>query len=401
MSGKPRVAKRLDRVKESGTVKITDAVQKLRKEGREIVSFSVGEPDFDTPAPVKDAAKRALDANKTHYVSAWGIPELREAIAGKHKRENGIPCEAKDTLVTPAKQGLFYAMLGLVDHGDEVIIPDPAWVSYEQCINLAGGRTTYVPATLETEFRMEPDAVAEAITPRTRMLVVNSPSNPAGGVQSREDMKAFVDLANDHDLWLFSDELYEKILYEGEHVSPASLPGGWERTITLNGLSKSHAMTGWRMGWLVAPNAILKELVKLQQHSLTHNTSFTMDAAVTALTMGAEPVEAMVREFRARRDIMVKGLRGIDGFTVNEPKGAFYVFPRFDFDMDSMRFAEHLLHNAGVAVTPGVEFGPRGERHLRVSYANSQENLRKGLALIERAVKGLPRAARSQRAESR
>ncbi|HWG90001.1 MAG TPA: pyridoxal phosphate-dependent aminotransferase [Candidatus Thermoplasmatota archaeon] len=386
-----KVAQRLSRVKESGTVKITDAVAKLRKEGRDIISWSVGEPDFDTPKPVVESGKKALDNGKTHYVSAWGTPELREAIAQKHRKENGMPCEAKDVMVTPAKQGMFYVIMGLIDHGDEVLLPDPGWVSYEQVINLAGGKTTYVPATLETDFRMTPEAVAERITPKTKMLILNSPSNPAGGVQTREDMKAFVDLARDHNLWLFSDELYEKILYEGEHVSPASLPGGWERTITLNGLSKSHAMTGWRMGWLVAPHELQKELIKLQQHSLTHPAAFTMDAAVTALQMGDAPVKEMVAEFRARRDIIVKGLRDIPGFRLNEPKGAFYVFPRFDFDMTSMQFAEHLLYKAGVATTPGVEFGPRGEGHLRISYATSRENLRKGLERVAASVKDLPR----------
>jgi len=333
-----------------------------------------------------------VDAGRTKYVSAWGTPELREAVADKHRRDNGIPCEAKHVLVTPAKQGMFYAVLGLVDNGDEVLVPDPGWVSYEQVINLAGGKTVHVPATLETDFRMTPEAVQERIVRgKTRMLVVNSPSNPTGGIQTREDMKAFVDLANDYGFTLLSDELYEKILYEGEHVSPAALPGGFDCTITLNGLSKSHAMTGWRLGWLVGPQDVMKELVKLQQHSLTHPAAFTLDAAVTALTMDQTPVREMVREFRARRDLVLAGLRDIPGFTVNEPKGAFYVFPRYDFDLTSMALAEHLLHKAGVATTPGEEFGPRGQGHLRISYANSRENLQKGLVRIAEAVKGLPR----------
>lgn len=386
------IATRLTRVKPSGTVRITDQVQKLRREGADVISFSVGEPDFDTPKPVVEAAKRALDAGHTHYTSAWGIPELREAIAEKSRKENAIPYEASNVLVSPAKQAIMYAIMGLVEKGDEVLLADPAWVSYEPLIELAGGTVVRVPATLDTDFRMTPEAVAERVTPKTKMLILNSPANPTGGVQTPEDIRAFVDLARDHDFWILSDELYEKILYEGENLSPASVSGALDHVLTVNGLSKSHAMTGWRLGWLAGPVDTMKQLVKLQQHSLTHPAAFNQHAAVEALRMDQTPIRDMVAEFRARRDLMVQGLRDIPGFQVNEPKGAFYVFPRFDFRMDSMAFAEHLLKNAHVAVTPGAAFGPLGESHLRVSYANSRENLTKGLERIADAVKGLDRA---------
>jgi len=367
-------------MKESGTVKITDAVGKLRKEGRDIISFSVGEPDFDTPVAAREAAKRALDDGHTHYVSAWGIPELREAIAAKSRAQNGISqAQTANVLVTPAKQAIFYAILGLVEKGDEVLLPDPAWVSYEPLIALAGGKAVHVPATLETEFRMTPEAVAQRVTPRTKMLITNSPSNPTGGVATMDDVKGWTDLARDHDFWLLSDELYEKVLYEGKHHSPASLPGAWERTLTVNGFSKAYAMTGWRMGWLLGDASIMKELVKLQQHSLTHPATYSQWGALEALRMDQAPVHSMVEEFRARRDIMVNGLRSIEGWECNVPKGAFYVFARFHHKLTSMEMAERLLHDAGVAVTPGIEFGPRGEGHVRISYANSRENLQRGL----------------------
>lgn len=378
-------------MKESGTVKITDAVATLRKEGRHVVSFSVGEPDFDTPRPAREAAKRALDEGKTHYVSAWGIPELREAIAEKSRRENDIACEAGNVLVTPAKQAIFYAILGLVEKGDEVLLPDPAWVSYEPLIELAGGKVVRVPATLETEFRMTPEAIAERVTSKTKLLITNSPSNPTGGVATKDDVQGWGDLARDHDFWLMSDELYEKVLYEGAHHSPAALPGMLERTLVVNGFSKAYAMTGWRMGWLLADKPILKRLVKLQQHSLTHPAAYSQYGALEALRMDQRPVQEMLSEFRARRDIVVKGLREIPGWQVNEPKGAFYVFPRFDHQVTSMEMAERLLHDGGVAVTPGIEFGPLGESHLRISYATSRENLRRGLSAIADVCAKLPR----------
>ena len=386
------VASRLSRVKESGTVRITDAVAKLRREGREVISFSVGEPDFPTPQPVVDAMKRALDAAPMgKYGSAWGLPELREAIARKSREENGIAqAQASHVLVTPAKQAIFYAILGLVEEGDEVLLPDPAWVSYEPLVALAGGKVVRVPATLETDFRMTPEAVAERVTPRTKLLVTNSPSNPTGGVATPDDVKGWADLARDHDLWLLSDELYEKVLYEGRHVSPASLPGMWERTLTVNGFSKAYAMTGSRMGWVLGDAPVMKELVKLQQHSLTHPPLYVQQGALEALRMDQKVVADMREEFRARRDLVVQGLREVPGWEVNVPAGAFYVFPRFRHRVDSMEMAERLLHDGGVAVTPGVEFGPLGEGHVRISYATSRDQLRRGLERVREVCAKLP-----------
>lgn len=386
------VADRIGRVKESGTVRITDAVAKLRREGREVISLSVGEPDFETPAPIREAMKAAIDVPaQQKYGSAWGVPELREAIARKCREENGIAqARAANVLVTPAKQAIAYAILAVVDEGDEVILPDPAWVSYEPLVALAGGRVVRVPATLETDFRVTPEALAEKVTSKTKMIVSNSPSNPTGGVATPDDIKGLAEVARDQDCWVLSDELYEKVLYEGEHVSPASLPGMWERTLTVNGWSKAYAMTGSRMGWIAGDAPVMKELIKLQQHSLTHPPLFVQAGALAALQMDQRPVAAMREEFRARRDLVVKALREIPGWECNVPKGAFYVFARFHHKVDSMQMAERLLHEGGVAVTPGVEFGPHGEGHVRMSYANSREDLRRGLERVRDVCAKLP-----------
>jgi aspartate aminotransferase len=342
----------------------------------------VGEPDFPTPAPIRDAIKAAVDvAAQQKYGSAWGVPELREAVAKKSREENGIrDAQAANVLVTPAKQAIAYAILALVDDGDEVLLPDPAWVSYEPLIQLAGGTPVRVPATLETDFRMTPEAIAERVTRKTKMIISNSPSNPTGGVATRDDIEGTCDLARDHDFWILSDELYEKVLYEGEHVSPASL--AWDRTLTVNGWSKAYAMTGSRMGWIVGDAAPMREILKLQQHTITHPPLYVQAGALAALRMDQKPVHDMREEFRARRDLVVAGLRAIPGWECNVPKGAFYVFARFHHNVDSMQMAERLLFDGGVAVTPGVEFGPLGEGHVRISYANSRENLMRGLERI-------------------
>jgi len=377
-------AARVARMHESGTVKITEAAARLRAEGRDIISLSMGEPDFDTPKPACEALKRAVDEGKTRYVSAWGIPPLREAIATKSQRENGIPCSSSNVMVTPAKQAVMYAILGLVEPGDEVIMADPSWVSYAPLVALAGGQCVSVPTHLDEDFRLRPDALSEAVTNKTRLIVHNSPSNPTGAVSTPEDVAGMADIARDHDLWVLSDELYEKIIYDGRHVSPASLDGMAERTLTINGFSKAYAMTGWRMGWMIGPQAIMKQLIKLQQHSITHPAAYSQYGALAALQMDQSSVSQMREAFRQRRDHVVKRLQDMPGWHVNTPPGAFYVFPRYDGDLTSLQAAERLLVEGGVAVTPGSEFGACGESHLRLSYATSLDNLDKALDAIAR-----------------
>ncbi|MEM0449077.1 MAG: pyridoxal phosphate-dependent aminotransferase [Methanomassiliicoccales archaeon] len=380
------VARRMQRVPESGTVRISNLVSNLRSEGTDIINFSVGEPDFDTPDNITQAAIKALQDHFTHYTPSPGIPELRAAVANKSRKENGIPCEAQHVIITPTKHALFMAFLALVDEGDEVILPDPCWGTFEALVLLAGGTPKYVKALPENDYRILPEDVAEAITPKTRMILSNSPSNPLGSVLEESDVKGISDLAKDHDLLLLSDETYEKIIFEGKHHSFAAQPGMFERTITVNGFSKTYAMTGWRLGWVIAPPDITKEINKLQTQSVTNATSFAQVAGVEALLGPQNCVKAMVDEFRARRDLVYQLLSEIPQLSCPRPRGAFYMFPKYSLDMNSEELTMYLLQEAHVAVTPGSTFGPSGEGHIRISYAASTQHLIEGMQRIKEAL---------------
>jgi len=380
------VAERMLRMPESGTVRISNMVSKLKGEGVDIISFSVGEPDFSTPDNICQAAIKAINDHFTHYTPSAGLPELRKAVADKSRKENGIPCDEQHVVITPTKFALFMAFLTMVDEGDEVILPDPAWGTFEACIRLAGGIPRHVTVRAEEDFRMLPEKVAEAITPRTKMILANSPSNPLGSILEKGDVKGISDLAKDHDLLVLSDETYEKIIFEGKHYSFAALPDMFERTITVNGFSKTYAMTGWRLGWVVAPPPIIKEINKLQTQSLTNATSFVQVAGVEALRGPQESVRLMIDEFKARRELVYGYMQSIPKLHCPKPKGAFYMFPKYDIPMNSEDLTMHLLKEAHVAVTPGSTFGPAGEGHIRISYAVSRNDLREGMKRIEHAL---------------
>jgi len=384
-----RFAKRVTSIESSPTVRLGNLVAEMRARGETILSLSVGEPDFPTPSHIVEAAKKALDDGFTKYTPSLGIPELRQAIAEASVKENGIPAKPENVLVSPTKHTLFLACMALLDSGDEAILPDPGWVSYDPMVRLAGARPVPVRAADEEGFVLTPEAVSEAITPRTRVILLNSPSNPAGSVMPRAAVEGIADLARDHDLVVVSDEIYEKILYDGEHVSIASLPGMFDRTVTVNGFSKTYSMTGWRLGWLVAPSPILKEVAKVQEHTVTCATSFAQKAGVAALRGPRAPVDAMVKEFRARRDLIVSELLKSDVLECSLPGGAFYVFPRFDVDLSSAKLSELLLEKAKVAVTPGSAFGSAGEGHQRLSYAASRETILEGVRRIREVVEDL------------
>lgn len=383
-----RLAERMSRVVESGTQKMKRLSEQLKAQGREVISFSVGEPDFDTPRHIRDAAIESINAGFTHYVNAPGIPELRKAVAERAKKENGIPCDEKNVLVTPTKQAIFESIFATVGPGDEVIIPDPCWVSYDPMINLAGGVPVPVVTPEEADFRLLPEDVAEAITPKTKVIMLNSPSNPCGAVSTKEDLRGIADLAKDHDLVVLSDEVYEKIVYDAPHYSIAAFDGMFDRTITVSGFSKTYAMTGWRLGWLIAPKPIFDAVNLIQQHSITHPTSFVQKAGAAALISDQACVKEMVEEFRLRRSLVMEAMKGISQLSCNTPKGAFYVFPRYDVakKMGSEEMAMYLLEHAAVAVTGGGSFGKAGEGHLRISYATSRPKLQKGMAAIKDAL---------------
>ncbi len=372
------MVERLARIKPSATLRISAIAKELAKQGKPVVNMSVGEPDFVTPKHIIDAAIKALNEGRVFYTPTRGIPELLEAIAEKVRDENGIPAEAENVIVTPgAKYAIFEAIMATVERGDEVILLDPSWVSYEPCVLMAEGKPVWVPHA----EGFEDAPIEEYITPKTRMIVINTPNNPLGVVYPRGFLKKVRDLAVDHDLLVLADEIYEKIVFEGEHVSLASLDGMFERTITINGFSKAYSMTGWRLGYAVADEGIIKEMNKIQSHSVSHPTSFVQYAGIAALRGDQSFVRMMVDEFKARRDLLVKGLDEL-GVEYAPPKGAFYLF--MNVGRDGVEFSEEFLKREFVAVTPGEAFGMAYRSWVRVSYATSKSNIEEFLKRLER-----------------
>ena len=380
------VSQRLQAVPASGTIAISNLVSQMKAEGVDIVSFSMGEPDFTTPDNIIEAACQSLRDGFTHYTPSTGIPELRKAIADYTRSNDNVPCDASNVLVTPTKQAIFMTCLAYIDPGDEVILPDPSWVSYEACVRLAGGVPVYIPTTFEEEFVVDPAKIEAAITPRTKMIILNTPTNPTGAVIPESTLRQIADMAMEHNIKVMSDEIYSAIIYEGKHTSIASFPGMFDNTILISGLSKTFAMTGWRLGWAIAPVEDIKNINKLQSHSISCCTSFVQKAAVQALTGPQDSKFEMVKAFKVRRDLALDLIRDIPGVECNTPKGAFYLFPRYNRDIPSAKLAEILLKEGHVAVTPGTAFGPCGEGFFRISYAASEDQIREGISRIRKVL---------------
>jgi len=386
LPGAVRGAKRLDAIPFSDIRRVLERATQLERAGRKILHFEIGRPDFDTPRPIKDAAIKALQDGQVHYSSNYGIPSLRAAIAEKLERDNGLHYRPEDEIIVTvgANEAVGAAFLALLDPGDEVLVPDPAWLHYRWCAQLCGARVVPVPCHADDEFVPDPGLVAGLITPRTRMLVVNTPNNPTGAVYPRAVLESLAELARKHDLLVLSDEIYERMVYGGaQHHSLASLPGMWERTLTVNGLSKAYSMTGWRLGLVAAPKPLSDLMVRVHQYTVSGATTFAQFGAVEAYTGDQGVVDEMVASFDRRRRIIVDGLRTIKGFTCPEPRGAFYAFPSVaGTGRTSAELADLLLEEAGVAVVPGDSFGDTGAGHLRFSYAASDDDLREGVARI-------------------
>jgi aspartate/methionine/tyrosine aminotransferase len=378
----------MSKVPQSGTLKMLDIAKQLEREGRAIIHMEVGEPDFDTPEHIKLAAQDALARGATKYTASAGTPELREAIA-EHLEGNGVQAAAKEVLVTPgAKHAIFCAMAAALDPGDEVIIPSPCW-TYEGIALINGAKPVFIETTQDEEFRLSVEALQEKLTPNTRMLVLNYPNNPTGATTNKKDLRALADLAVDHEFWVLSDEIYDCLTYEGEKMSIASMPNMHERTIYVNGFSKAYAMTGWRLGYSVAPIELTQEIIKIQQASTSCAAAFVQAAGVAALRGPQDCVNEMREEYLKRRDVIVDGLNLIDGFNCIKPKGAFYVFPSIEeLGMKSAELCERILKDAGVASVPGSEFGPYGEHHLRFSYATSMQNIKSALERMNSLMNG-------------
>ena len=390
MNLKHRASKRVVGVQPSATVAVSDKARAMAAQGLDVINLGGGEPDFDTPPHIVDAALEAIRQGHTHYVSSAGLRELRAAIADKLREENGLEFDPDaEIIVTPgAKLALFAAIMATVDEGDEVLILDPAWVSYVPCVQLAGGVAVHVPLSTEDGFRVTDAKLRQKLTPRAKLLILNSPSNPTGRVFTRQELETIAKVALENDLLVLSDEIYEKILYDGhEHISIGSLPDMLDRTIVINGFSKAYAMTGWRLGYVAVKGPLAKEMLKVQQHSATCASSFTQYAGIAALAGPQDAVSLMVEEYRRRRDFITAGLNSLPGISCHQPEGAFYAFPNVSATgMSSIEFADMLLSEVKVAVTPGVAFGDSGEGHIRISFANSTQLLEKAIERMRKVL---------------
>jgi aspartate/methionine/tyrosine aminotransferase len=364
----------------------------LERQGKNIIHLEIGEPDFDTPQNIKEAAVKALYAGYTHYVPAAGIPELREAIAEYISKTRKIPVDPEEVVVTPgAKPIIFFTILACVNPGEEVLYPNPGFPIYESVIKFVGAKPVPIPLKEENDFRIDHEYVKEKITEKTKMIILNSPENPTGGVLTRDDLKLIADcIAERDDLIVLSDEIYSRIIYEGSHESIASLPGMKEKTVILDGFSKTYAMTGWRLGYGVMRKDLAEKITQLMINSNSCTCAFIQMAGIEALKGPQDSVDRMVAEFRKRREIIVEGLNRIKGVTCKKPKGAFYVFPNITgTGMRSKELSDYLLNEVGVAVLPGTSFGKYGEGYLRISFANSVENIKEALRRIEAALEKL------------
>ncbi|MGO9180388.1 MAG: pyridoxal phosphate-dependent aminotransferase [Candidatus Limnocylindrales bacterium] len=379
-----RLASRMDGIGTETAFEVAARARGLEAQGVDVVHLEIGEPDFDTPANIRAAAKRALDEGKTHYAPFAGIPELRAAIAQDATARKGFAVTPEHVFVTVGGKGvMLYAIEAIVDAGDEVIVPDPGYPIYESLVRFMGGTPVSIPIRQANAFRLDVGELASLVTPRTRMIVLNSPANPSGGVLTRSDLEAIADLALAHDLVVLADEIYGRILYEGEHVSIAALPGMAERTVVLDGFSKTYAMTGWRLGYAIVPEWLAFAFGRLLINSVSCVSTFEQYGAVEALQGPQDAVDAMVVEFRARRDLVVDGLNAIPGIRCLRPSGAFYVFPDVSgTSLSGADFANRLLYEAGVSALAGTAFGGVSTGHIRLSYANSQANIRKALERI-------------------
>lgn len=368
----------------SQTLAIDSKAKALKAEGKDIVGFTVGEPDMDTPDHIKLAAAQSLAEGFTKYTPSSGIPELRQAIAEKLKVENGVDYKPNQIIVScGAKHSCYNALLATINPGDEVIIPAPYWVSYPEMVKLVGGEPYIIQTKAENNFKLTPEDLQSAISPSSKMVILNSPGNPTGSVYTENELAALVEVALEDDLFILSDEIYEKIVYDGaKHFSIASMSKKvFEHTITVNGFSKAYAMTGWRLGYLAAPDPIAKAIDSIQSHSTSNPTSFAQKGAIAALRESQDCVTEMVKTFAQRRQLMLDGLASIPGITCQKPLGAFYVLPDISsFGLTSSQFCEQLLDQAMVAAVPGVAFGD--DNTIRLSYACSTETIEKGISRL-------------------
>jgi aspartate/methionine/tyrosine aminotransferase len=380
-----RLASRMSRLGTETAFEVLANARALEAKGRSVIHLEIGEPDFDTPVNIVEAAVDALHNGWTHYGPSAGFPELRQTIAEYISRTRGVPVAPEEVVVVPgAKPIIFFAILALVEKEDEVIYPNPGFPIYESMINFVGAKAVPIQLREENDFRLDVSELADRITDRTRMVIINSPQNPTGGVLTEKDIRDIAAAIGDRDITVFADEIYSRLIFEGEHHSIYSLPGWRERTILLDGFSKTYAMTGWRLGYGVMRADLAQHFSRLMTNANSCTASFTQVAGIEALRGDQASVDKMREEFRRRRDFFVAGLNRIKGFSCRMPKGAFYVFPNISkTGWTSKKLADALLQEAGIACLAGTAFGAYGEGYLRLSVANSIENLEKALAQID------------------
>jgi aspartate aminotransferase len=385
------IADRISTISVSSTMKVAADADRLRREGVDVVDFGAGEPDFPTPDNIKKAAVDALAANFTKYTPAGGTQELREAICARHKADFATNYSISECLVTVGgKHAIFNLIQALVNPGDEVIIPVPYWVTYKDVVNYAGGRCVFVDTDEKTGFEVTAASIETHITPKTRLLIINSPSNPSGGVIPRDEFVKIYELAKARGIYLMTDECYCHFLYEDKPFSIAAIPAAKETVLVAGSLSKTYAMTGWRIGFALAPAPIITAMMKLQSHSTSNPTSIAQKGALEAMRGSQESIPVMLAEYRRRRDFVIDRLRQIEGVSIVMPKGAFYAYPNVSIAYksgkvkDSLDFSAQLLSKAHVAVVPGEAFGTA--EHIRISYATSMEELERGLDRLHKFI---------------
>lgn len=386
-----KLAERMSRLGTETAFEVLAKAKSLEARGKEVIHLEIGEPDFDTPRNIIDAAIKALNDGKTHYGPAAGVPELRQVLAEDMGKRRNIKINPDQVAVTPgAKPIMFFVILALINEGDEVMYPNPGFPIYESVIDFVGAKSVPYPLREEREFSFDIDEFMSLITDKTKMIILNSPQNPTGGILTEDDLKTVAKVAQHKDIYILSDEVYLNIIYEGVHHSIASIPGMQERTIILDGFSKTYAMTGWRLGYGAMPKDLAEKVIQLQINCNSCTATFSQYAGIEAVRGPQDDVHNMIAEFKKRRDVIVDGLNAIQGISCLRPHGAFYVFPNIkQLNIDGKKFADLLLEKFGVAALSGTAFGKYGDGYLRFSYANSVENIQKALDRIDQAVKSL------------
>jgi aspartate/methionine/tyrosine aminotransferase len=380
--------KRVARLESEGAFVVLAKAKQMEAEGKSVIHLQIGEPDFDTPKNISDAAIRAIRDGHTHYAPSGGIPQAREAAAQYMSKTRNIKVGPENIIIMPGcKPLIFCSMISLVEEGDEVIVPNPGYPTYQSVAKFLGAEPVPIKLREENEFRFRLDDLRSLVTPKTRMIILNSPENPTGGQLTWDDLQGIYEIAEEHDLWIMSDEIYSRIVYDVDFKSITSIPGAMERTVAIDGLSKTYAMTGWRLGFAAMPKQLAEYMFTVAINNFSATATFTQHAMIEALNGPQDDIEKMVAEFRRRRDVIVEGLNEIEGITCLNPEGAFYVFPNItQTGLTSDQFADMMLEQAGVACLSGTCFGEYGEGYVRFSYANSVENIREGLGRIKQTL---------------